>query len=262
MTKIANALKGIRSLTEIKENPIDFFIDLLISAIISIFVPLPFVGAAVAKYKKQILLLLGGLLLLIIVVPFVVLQLFLTTYNQQQTTQTVMQGLHGTQLLQALQGYREEGITETAIPFRNPLGGNGMTNSRITMDYHDPRYTYFDGIHTGIDLVPTNAYLTTNKAYLKTGEIIVFATMNGTGKYFVDQYGANTVDVYNSENTLFTRYIHLKTSFISTGQTVEAGQPIGIMVETGMADGVHLHYEIRVKDAGSFVTVDPKQYIQ
>jgi len=56
--------------------------------------------------------------------------------------------------------------------------------------------------------------------------------------------------------------MHLAVSFISTGQHIQAGQPIGIMGATGEATGVHLHYQIDLNDSGTWTPTDPKQYIQ
>src|SRR5947207_10968457 len=103
MTKTAKVLKGIRSLTEIKESPIAFIVDLILGYIISVFVPIPFITAVIKRYKKQVLFLLGGLLLVIVALPFIVWQLFITTFNQPTAERVVIQGLQGSQLLQALQ---------------------------------------------------------------------------------------------------------------------------------------------------------------
>jgi hypothetical protein len=261
MKNLSKVVKGISTLKEIKENPFNFIIDLLLSAVVSALVPIPFVGNVVTRYKAQILWAIGGVLLLGVFCVVFIFTLLFNVLPAQKNDSTLPVGLQGSALLKALEGYIETGFTDTDIPSKNPLGGDGFDNSIMTMDYHDPNYHFFDGIHTGIDFVPSNAYYQTNEAYKKTGEIIVFSTMNGKGTYAVDQYGANYVDVHNSQDTLFTRYLHLKTSFISTGQEIQAGQPIGIMGSTGESTGIHLHYEVRINDNGKFVTVDPKKYI-
>lgn len=262
MTKIAKYGQALRTLKEIKERPVGFVVDLILAAIVSALVPIPFAGTVVTRYKKYIIAGIIGALLLLFIIPFVIIGVLTNIFSTPQSTQTAIQkGLQGSQLLQALEGYIEAGFTDTDIPSRNPLGGNGMENSIVTMDYHDPNYMFFDHIHTGIDLVPSSNYYSTNLAYRKTGQLIVFATMNGKSTYYVDQYGANVVDTYNSGNTMFTRYVHLATSFISTGEMVKAGQPVGIMGQTGEATGVHLHYELRVNQGGTFVTVNPRDYI-
>jgi len=41
-------------------------------------------------------------------------------------------------------------------------------------------------------------------------------------------------------------YLHLDSIAVETGQYVEAGDPLGIMGDTGETDGAHLHYEVRI----------------
>ncbi len=261
--KTSKAVRGIRTLKEIKERPVGFLIELILETILSALIPIPFVAQIVVRYKGMILWGIGGALVTGIAVLALILSVIfypLTIFHGGQGTSPVTIGLSGS-LPAGLLGYIEAGFSDTDIPQRNPLGGNGMTNSIITMDYHDPNYHFFDGVHTGIDLVPSQTYYDTNKAYKITGQLVVFATMNGKGMFAVDQYGANYVDVVNSENTMLTRYVHLATSFIATGKEVKAGQPIGIMGQTGEATGVHLHYELRTNQGGIFQTVDPKGYI-
>ena len=42
-----------------------------------------------------------------------------------------------------------------------------------------------------------------------------------------------------------TRYAHLSTVGVTTGQAVEAGQALGQVGSTGLSDGPHLHFEVR-----------------
>lgn len=55
-----------------------------------------------------------------------------------------------------------------------------------------------------------------------------------------------------------TRYAHLEKIYVSVGQTVSAGQPIGKEGNTGIGTGPHLHFELRL--AGD-KPVDPSEYI-
>ncbi len=45
---------------------------------------------------------------------------------------------------------------------------------------------------------------------------------------------------------VYTVYGHLNQVFVSEGQTVDAREPIGLSGATGVADGPHLHFEVRV----------------
>jgi murein DD-endopeptidase MepM/ murein hydrolase activator NlpD len=56
---------------------------------------------------------------------------------------------------------------------------------------------------------------------------------------------------------LSTRYGHQSKLLIKTGQTVKAGQKIGLVGSTGMSTGPHLHFEVRVNGN----PVDPGDYL-
>jgi len=53
-----------------------------------------------------------------------------------------------------------------------------------------------------------------------------------------------------------TRYAHLARVMVSDGQTVTAGQQIGVMGDTGNAAGIHLHHELLVDG----MQIDPAPY--
>ena len=57
-------------------------------------------------------------------------------------------------------------------------------------------------------------------------------------------YG-NTVDIEHADNVV-SRYAHLATLEVRTGQSVAAGTVLGIEGTTGMSTGNHLHFEIHV----------------
>ena len=50
---------------------------------------------------------------------------------------------------------------------------------------------------------------------------------------------------YNGQ-TVYTLYGHLSQVGVAVGQKVEALQPVGLVGASGIADGPHLHYEVRV----------------
>lgn len=260
---VAKVAKGASTLKKVKENPVGFAIDIILIALLSTFLPFPIAVEIVQRFKVIILAILCTLLLLAILMIAMLLNSLaaIGNFHMGNSGQSSVSTGFGGSIPDILKGYIEAGFSDTDIPSKNPLGGSGMENTQVTMYYHDPNYTFFDHIHTGIDLIPSDHYYQTNQAYLKTKELIVFATMNGKATFAVDQFGANYVDVVNSENTMLTRYVHLATSFITTDEQVVAGQPIGIMGQTGEATGVHLHYELRVNQGGTFVTVNPLGYI-
>lgn len=54
-----------------------------------------------------------------------------------------------------------------------------------------------------------------------------------------------------------TRYLHLSRRDVTPGQTVQAGQQLGLMGTSGASTGVHLHFEVRVKG----VPTDPVPWL-
>jgi len=260
--KIRSFIGGLDTIQSLKENPLGTIIDIILTCIVGAFVGNPLAAHLVVRYKKQILFVLAGFLILIIGIPVLVFVSFF--HYLSHPPQGITQGgggLQGVALYESLQGYREEGFTDTQIPAKNPLGNTGLLFSVISFDYHQEGYAHFDGIHKGTDLVPSDFYYAQSKAFTKTNRIIIFATMNGTVKYYVDEYGSNTVEVTNTQGTIKTIFMHLDVSFVSTGQGTKAGEPIGVMGNTGISEGTHLHYEIRQLRGNQYVDVDPKTYL-
>ncbi len=74
-------------------------------------------------------------------------------------------------------------------------------------------------------------------------------------------YG-NMVVIDNGQG-LHIYYGHLYKSTVSVGQTVSAGQTVGILGCTGYSTGPHLHFEIRVNDGSSRAAAarNPSNYV-
>jgi len=134
----------------------------------------------------------------------------------------------------------------TAKPVANPVRSSGF-GVRF-----DP-FTRRPAFHAGQDF--SGGYMT---PVLSTGPGIVSFTGQRSG------YG-NVVEIDHGHG-FKTRYAHLQTAAVSTGQRVAIGQRLGAMGSTGRSTGVHLHYEIwangRVQDptrffkAGDYVQQD------
>ncbi len=92
--------------------------------------------------------------------------------------------------------------------------------------------------HKGIDLAPR-------------GGKRVFAAAAGVVTKTDIQAGYGLVVRIDHGSGVETRYAHLDPAnpTILTGVRVAAGQPIGVMGQTGNATGVHLHYEVRINGA-------------
>lgn len=160
--------------------------------------------------------------------------------------------------------YREAGFENTFIPNKSPFGGVGMEFTDVTTYYLSNDYLQKFGMpHPAVDIVPSENYYKNSNAYkLSRRYPVVMATHNGTVEYLYDEAGANYIIITNATDTLRTIYVHLQAAYVNTGQTVVAGQPIGIMGSTGRSTGPHLHYAIQIKDEnGDWKYQNPMLYI-
>ncbi|MBW8793998.1 MAG: peptidoglycan DD-metalloendopeptidase family protein [Streptomyces sp.] len=114
--------------------------------------------------------------------------------------------------------------------------------------YHVAGSMWSSGYHTGVDfVVPTG---TPVKA---VGEGTVVTA--GWGGAYGNQVVIRLADGY------YAQYGHLSALSVSVGQTVTAGQQVGLSGATGNVTGPHLHFEIRTTpDYGS--DVDPVAYLR
>jgi len=73
----------------------------------------------------------------------------------------------------------------------------------------------------------------------------------------VQQGYGNTVEIDHG-NGLMTRYAHMSGFRARVGQSVEAGQVIGLIGNTGRSTGPHLHFEVRINDRA----VNPRPFLE
>ncbi len=116
--------------------------------------------------------------------------------------------------------------------------------------------------HAGIDLVPRTTPKTT--ADLAQHEILSY----GSGVVKNSSYNATygyIIEIHHTSG-LKTRYVHLSKSFVKNGQSVSAGQKIGLMGYLGSSpnniSGSHLHFEIYVNGKAEDPTKHLKQVLQ
>jgi murein DD-endopeptidase MepM/ murein hydrolase activator NlpD len=87
----------------------------------------------------------------------------------------------------------------------------------------------------------------------------IYAAASGTVIYtgygYDGGYG-NNIEISHGSGYV-TKYAHLSTINVNVGQTVERGEVIGGMGETGRAYGVHLHFEVHVNGA----TQNPSNFL-
>ncbi|MFF8951411.1 peptidoglycan DD-metalloendopeptidase family protein [Streptomyces sp. NPDC014940] len=140
--------------------------------------------------------------------------------------------------------------TAEAVPAAAPATGYTLPVAVPTVGtgYHVAGSMWSSGYHTGIDfVVPTGTSLKAVGA-----GTVVSAGWGGA-------YGNQVVVRLNDGH--YAQYAHLSQLSVSAGQTVTAGQRVGLSGATGNVTGPHLHFEIRTTpDYGS--DVDPVAYLR
>ncbi|MEU3663277.1 peptidoglycan DD-metalloendopeptidase family protein [Streptomyces sp. NPDC032940] len=133
--------------------------------------------------------------------------------------------------------------TGTTSGYTAPVAGAG-----VGTPYHQSGSMWSSGYHTGTDfVVPTGTSL---KA-VGAGTVV----SAGWGGAYGNQVVIKLADGY------YAQYAHLSSISVSAGQSVTAGQQIGLSGATGNVTGPHLHFEIRTTpDYGS--DVDPVAYLR
>jgi murein DD-endopeptidase MepM/ murein hydrolase activator NlpD len=133
----------------------------------------------------------------------------------------------------------------TEIPSIWPIKG-GIGHISMFFGQNENPFTGQYYIHKGIDL-----------STYRQGDPIV-ATADGqvvTVDYEHSGFGNNVI--IKHKHGFYTRYAHMLTIRVKTGQRVQQGEVIGYIGNTGLSTGPHLHYEVHI---GSDI-VDPYKYI-
>lgn len=112
-------------------------------------------------------------------------------------------------------------------PFtRNVTSTFGMRTNPVTGVYK---------LHAGIDVAAAGVRNTPAIA-ARAGTVIYAGFVNGYGNIVVIDHGSG----------FETRYAHLNSFNVASGDVVSIGQPVGAIGNTGNSTGDHLHFEIRV----------------
>ncbi len=122
-------------------------------------------------------------------------------------------------------------------------GGVGQATHQFGHALHPITGQWY--IHTGFDI-----------ATGRVGDPVV-STANGkviTSTYS-DSLGLHVA--IQHKYGYITRYAHMNALYVSIGQEVEQGEVIGVLGNTGISTGPHLHYEIYI---GSSL-IDPAPYV-
>ena len=253
------AINYAQKLNQLKNDPIAFVIDLLIAIFVNIFAPFPLPSVVISQIKVPILGFIGSLVILMFFFFMLVGIIFMSPLI---VSNGFIESVNSLFVENELNISPDTSFIFTVVPKQNPLGGGGMGYSTVTAYFLDPNYyLQFGRNHTGLDFVPSDSYYKNSETYDQTKKIVVFATINGTVRHYVDQYGGETVEITNDDNTFQVVYIHFSTVLVKSGK-VSAGTAIGIMGGTGFATGDHVHYEVRTRDNDTWKAVNPLNYIQ
>ena len=133
----------------------------------------------------------------------------------------------------------------TDIPSMWPIKG-GIGHISMFFGQNPNPFTGQYYIHKGIDL-----------STYRQGDPVIATADGQVVTVDIDLLGYGNYVIIKHKHGFYTRYAHLQSFQVTTGQRVQQGQIIGRIGNTGLTTGPHLHYEVQI---GSDV-VDPLKYI-
>lgn len=132
----------------------------------------------------------------------------------------------------------------------------------LTNSFNAPR-TYGNGLHEGMDMDVTTAVADSKESVLCGYDGIVSKVRTSTGAYY------NYVVVRHDYNGVrfYTWYCHLDAVYVSEGDAVGMGHPLGEIGDTGGGWAEHLHFNLQVPGHGldGYVVpdvIDPAPYVK
>jgi murein DD-endopeptidase MepM/ murein hydrolase activator NlpD len=142
----------------------------------------------------------------------------------------------------AARASRSAGVRKSLTGWMKPV------NSSISTPYHATSSLWASGYHTGADFIAS----TGTPVHAVGPATVVEAGWGGS-------YGNNVI--LRMSDGMYVLYGHLSSIGVSVGQTVSAGQQLGLSGATGNVTGPHLHFEVRTTQSyGS--DVDPVAYLR
>ncbi len=139
---------------------------------------------------------------------------------------------------------QEQGTLFADIPSVHPLkGGIGHVSMAFGHNLHPITGQWY--IHKGMDF-----------STYHSGDPII-STANGQVVQVNYDPGLGNYIIVKHKHGFYTRYGHMSRTIAKKGQFVSQGDTIGLIGNTGVSTGPHLHYEVHI---GSEI-VDPAQYV-
>lgn len=134
---------------------------------------------------------------------------------------------------------------------KTPFGSDKL---RVTSPYGNRTLNGVSGFHSGYDLVPqTGGY----DVLAVTGGTVVQSRIVTDKTNLTWQWG-NYVCIRTNDGH-YHYYCHMASRSVAKGQTVKAGEKLGVMGSTGYSFGAHLHFEVRRSDGRT--TVSPEEIL-
>lgn len=148
--------------------------------------------------------------------------------------------------------------------FRRPISDNATNWISRTYPYGGTNGGRLQ-VHHGVDIQNP-----TGTAILAVADGTVFYAGDDLSTLFgpINNYYGNLVVIQHNFNTpqnepLFTLYGHMDRVMVQAGQSVSSGDMIGTVGGTGVAQGPHLHFEVRAGDPYSFsATRNPELWMR
>ncbi len=129
----------------------------------------------------------------------------------------------------------------------NVVSGNGYFTNPCPSGTLSSTFGYRDfdsSFHKGIDLAASEGTPTYAAA---AGTVMIAGWSDSAGNWVVISHG----------DGLVTKYMHHSALAVSAGQTVEKGQQIGYVGNTGNSFGAHLHFQVELNGTA----VNPYSYL-
>jgi murein DD-endopeptidase MepM/ murein hydrolase activator NlpD len=129
--------------------------------------------------------------------------------------------------------------------FARPIAVDYPTSSPFgTRRYYDSGPNSYDGYHAGQDFSAPPGIVVTSPA---PGIVTLAEPLSVRGNAVIIDHGRG----------IFTGYWHLSELDVTVGQSLNTGDVIGLVGNTGLSTGAHLHWEMRVHG----IAVDPMQFL-
>lgn len=123
--------------------------------------------------------------------------------------------------------------------FQQPYLGPISSAFGTWRTYNDGHHSYHSGIDlAGVEGAPVVA--------ANSGRVVLTAALKVHGNTIVVNHGLG----------VYTAYYHLSQILVSEGQEVKQGEQIGLVGNTGLSTGAHLHWDLRIDN----VPVDPMEW--